>query len=291
MGVPDPRTVPPGHRRRRHTARFTILTCAAALTAVVASVSWVPNFIAPGVPVQLPTGCAKLSHCVEEDAISAAAARRSVVVGTGLGLLGRASPSQAEGGEPKITARCEFLIKIGAERRGASRKLVIGLYGEEAPILTRNFIQAATATYTGEAGKGVNYMLADVLSIEKDKCVTWANFKDGNQLRRQAIATNSQWVGYKEQKVPLADDSTKTDEVNNLKHDVAGRVSMKKGGGTFNFNVAQVANAVWLDKTDVVIGQVLEGMDLIKDINQISMYGSKPLTKVRIYSSKLLPNA
>lgn len=187
--------------------------------------------------------------------------------------------------EPKITARCEFSVRFGKERVSKNRKLVIGLFGEEAPILTRTFLQACTGTYPGEAGDKANYKLADVKTVVKDKVITWAKFKEGNNNAVMVQTDDKRWVGNKVIFKSLAGPETNTDEVNNLRHDLAGRVSMKKGGGTFDFNVAPVADASWLDETDVVIGQVLEGMDIIADINEIKMYGSKTLTQVRFMNS------
>merc|ERR1712242_445399 len=100
---------------------------------------------------------------------------------------------------------------------------------------------------------------------------------------------DSRWIGSKQIKSKMAEDDTLTKETNSLRHDVPGRVSMKKGGGTFDFTIAPVADAKWLDKTNVVIGQVLEGMDLVDAINDVKMYGGKSLRIVKIFKSQLLP--
>lgn len=154
--------------------------------------------------------------------------------------------------------------------------------------MTQTFVEACTGTYPGEAGQQAYYKLADVKSVAKDKAITWANFKDGNTISVTVTTYDARWVGSKTVSKPLAGDDTQTDQVNNLVHDLPGRVSMRRGGGTFDFTVAPVANAKWLDTTNVVIGQVLEGMDIIADINEIKMYGSKTMKKVRIFSSELL---
>jgi len=189
---------------------------------------------------------------------------------------------------PVITARCAFDVRFGKEKVNHLRQLVIGLYGKEAPVMTKTFIQASTSTYPGEAGNQASYKLSDVKSVVKDKLISWADFKDGNMLEEIVTTFDSRWVGKKSIMKPLAGDDTKTDEENGLRHNLAGRVSMRRGGGTFDFNIAPVADAKWLDETDVVIGQVLEGMDIIDDINNGQLYQSKPLRKVRIYNSQLL---
>eukprot|EP00416_Gambierdiscus_australes_P010457 CAMPEP_0171145036 /NCGR_PEP_ID=MMETSP0766_2-20121228/146855_2 /TAXON_ID=439317 /ORGANISM="Gambierdiscus australes, Strain CAWD 149" /LENGTH=314 /DNA_ID=CAMNT_0011608925 /DNA_START=42 /DNA_END=984 /DNA_ORIENTATION=- len=163
---------------------------------------------------------------------------------------------------PVITARCAFDVRFGKEKVNHLRQLVIGLYGKEAPVMTKTFIQASTSTYPGEAGNQASYKLSDVKSVVKDKLISWADFKDGNMLEEIVTTFDSRWVGKKSIMKPLAGDDTKTDEDNGLRHNLAGRVSMRRGGGTFDFNIAPVADAKWLDETDVVIGQVLEGMDI-----------------------------
>lgn len=202
--------------------------------------------------------------------------------------LGLAATPWAARAEPRITARYAFDIKIGNEKTSKLRRLVIGIFGDEAPGLSQNFLWAATASYPGEAGTQAAYKLSEVKTVAKDKAITWADFKDGNVYLETVSTDDTRWVGTKTIKKPLGGDDTKTDEVNNLRHDVPGRVSMRRGGGTFDFTVAPVANAAWLDDTNVVIGQVLEGMDLIEDINNIKMFKSKPLRKIRIFKSRLL---
>lgn len=215
--------------------------------------------------------------------------RRATAIGAGIGIaLGAHARPVAAVEEPKITARCAFDIKIGNEKNSPMRRLVIGVFGEEAPILSRTFIQACTASYPGPAGVKAAYKLSEVKTVVKDKYIKWADFKDGNLLETSVQTDDKRWVGTRIELKSLAGEDTLTDEVNNLRHNVAGRVSMRRGGGTFDFSVAPVPDATWLDETNVVIGQVLEGMDLISDINSIKMYGPKPLRKIKVFKSRLL---
>jgi len=227
-----------------------------------------------------------------------------------------ANPKEAVAKEPRITERCAFDLRIGQDNTIPLRRVVIGLFVEEAPILTRNFIQACQGKYPGDEGSGlVNYRLSDVKTIVKDRSIRWAKFQYGNARQR---TTNQPFIGqprmvYTED--PLGGEDTRTTETNELRHDILGRVSMPRGGGTFDFNIAPVANATWLDDDNVVIGQVLEGLDVIEDINQVPCVASngirdvlaasaqftgdtlaqkaatinnKPLKKVKIFESCLL---
>jgi len=233
---------------------------------------------------------AAAAPAVEEAGESATVpSRRELASAAAFGALSAALPEPASAdAEPEIKARCSFDITIGGGTNAKKRRLVIGLYRDLAPVLTQNFIYAVTQTYPGEGQSQITYKLGDVKSIEKDKAINWVNFREGNVLYKEIQTDDKRWVGNKVVKVPLAGDDTLTDETNSLRHDAVGRVSMKKGGGSFDFTVSPVAEAPWLDKTNVVIGQVLEGMDVIAEINQIPMFQGKPFKKVRFVSSRLM---
>jgi cyclophilin family peptidyl-prolyl cis-trans isomerase len=192
--------------------------------------------------------------------------------------------------EPKVTAFCELKVKVGNLNSVKAKRIVIGVYEDEAPVLVRNFMEACSGRYPGEAATQVNYFLSDVKKIQKDKVITWADFKDGNTFTRQQLSTvnGKAWVTTNNKEVPLAGKDTRTDETNNLRHEKEGTVSMRRGGGTFDFNVAPVDNANWLDKDNVVIGRVLEGMETIKVINKVPVSpGGKPEKKIRCVNSTL----
>lgn len=262
-----------------------------------------------------PSAASPLALEATMQLVHARGRRNAVARGLAAALL-VARPEEAVAKEPRITARCAFDLRIGQDNSIPLRRVVIGLFGDEAPILTRNFIQACKGRYPGDEGSGlVNYRLSDVKTIVKDRNIRWAKFQYGNSRQR---VTNQPFIGqprmvYSED--PLAGEDTQTTETNQLRHDILGRVSMPRGGGTFDFNIAPVANATWLDEDNVVIGQVLEGLDVIEDINQVPCVASnsirdalaasakftgdflaqkasgvnnKPLKKIRIFESVLL---
>jgi len=213
--------------------------------------------------------------------------RRAAFAAAGLALpLSTVMPAVAA--EPSFTKTARFEVQFGKGNAVKKRKLVIGIYGDEAPILSRSFVHAVENTYPGEAGRQVRYRFADVKSLETDKAITWADFEEGNLYYKAVQEFDSRWIGNKVVKLPLAGDDTITEERNGLRHDLAGRVSMRMGGNSFDFSVTPVANVASLDATNVVIGQVLEGMDVIEDINKMRLVGGKPSKKVRFYSSTLI---
>jgi len=197
----------------------------------------------------------------------AAGSRRAALGAASLAAAFAGNEQRAVAQEPKITAKCAFDIRLGLSSAIKPRRVVIGLFGEEAPGLTGNFLKACSASIPGEAGQSARYQLSTVRSIAKDRVIAFADFPGGNFLFKRTAPSRGGMV--KEEKIPLAGPDTKTEETNELKHDAVGRVSMPKGGGTFNFLISPVANAPFLDKRNVVIGQVLEGLDVIEDINKI----------------------
>jgi len=262
-----------------------------------------------------PSAASPLAPKVQNQLIHARGRRETLAPGLAAALL-VASPKEAIAREARITERCAFDVRIGQDKSIPLRRVVIGLFGEEAPILTRNFIQACKGKYPGDKGSGlVNYRLSDVKTIVKDRNIRWAKFQYGNLRER---VTNKPFIGQPRMVYsvdPLAGEDTFSTETNELRHDILGRVSMPRGGGTFDFNIAPVANATWLDDDNVVIGQVLEGLDVIEDINQVPCVASngirdvlaasaqftgdtlaqkaatinnKPLKKVKIFESCLL---
>jgi cyclophilin family peptidyl-prolyl cis-trans isomerase len=83
--------------------------------------------------------------------------------------------------------------------------------------------------------------------------------------------------------VSLASKATHND-INHLRHDTPGIVSMKKGGATFEFTIAPLPNKD-LDKSNVVIGKVLDGMDTVSRINEVPVSKEDKLGSKAAYSA------
>ena len=159
------------------------------------------------------------------------------------------------------------------ERQAADEgRLVIGLYGKEAPEATQMFkdlfagsLAAVCKDVTLDAAiqrellqkkqpvkqckaaesKPVDLVDSTIWRIIENERIDFGRLK-GKFMLRQAPNTN---------------------DSNSLKHDRAGVLSTKKGGGVFEFSVAPGANPK-LDASNVVFGQVLQGMSLIEKLNR-----------------------
>ena len=73
------------------------------------------------------------------------------------------------------------------------------------------------------------------------------------------------------------------DGPNGVAHDAAGLLSVRRGGGSFEFTLTPRPNAR-LDAENLVIGQVLGGMEVLERINTLptNNYDRAPLATVKL---------
>jgi len=101
------------------------------------------------------------------------------------------------------------------------------------------------------------------------------------QILRQCKAAEDKPVGYRysqawrivrDRRIDLGRmnrvyrQAPQNEDANRLAHDAPGLVSVRRGGGEFEFTVAPGPNAE-LDATNIVIGRVLDGMDMVERLN------------------------
>lgn len=158
--------------------------------------------------------------------------------------------------DAEVTDRVYLDVKVAGELAG---RVTVGLFGREAPASVDSFKTAANGGLHGRGGAVAGYRYSAGAKVVRGRYVELGRVKQIDALNQNA------GVAQRQTRVILPPENR---EENALRHDARGVVSVRRGGGSFEFVVALAADEA-LDDTNIVIGRVLAGEDVLERLAKV----------------------
>jgi cyclophilin family peptidyl-prolyl cis-trans isomerase len=188
--------------------------------------------------------------------------------------------------DAQVTDRIYVEIK-GLRSSAEPRRIVIGLFGKDSPDSAFKLKSLATQQGLTASCRPKAERLLQKEQLEANKVFNSCkeNEKQGVSLQYSTI-----WRVIKNERIDLgavagkfvARDYPDWQETNGsaLKHDAPGLVSVRRGNeGGFGFTIypGDGVDAGYLDQEHIVVGQVIEGMDVVQELNEIPVIATSKL--------------
>ena len=187
----------------------------------------------------------------------------------GLGLSpmpAMAAADDADDADETITDKVYFDVKIGGKDAG---RIIIGLFGKTVPRTVQNFKSIAEG-FQKKDGNILSYANSPFHRIIPGFMIQGGDITRGDGRGGESIYGNR-----------FGDENFK------IAHSSPGYLSMANAGPNTNgsqFFITTVTTS-WLDGKHVVFGKVLEGMDVVKAIEDQGSRSGQPASRVTISNS------
>jgi peptidylprolyl isomerase len=167
-----------------------------------------------------------------------------------------------------ITSQVYFDIEVDGRAAG---RILIGLFGETVPKTAENFRALCTGEKgVGKAGKPLHYAGSKFHRVIPNFMIQGGDFTHGTGVGGESI------YGGK-----FNDENFK------IKHKTPGYLSMANAGPNTQgsqFFITTVQTP-WLDGKHVVFGKVIEGMDVVREVEALGSQSGKTAKDIRIAAS------
>jgi len=167
---------------------------------------------------------------------------------------------------PKVTHKVFFDISHGSQKMG---RIVLGLFNETVPITVTNFLALCTHQ------KGYGFKGSNFHRVIKDFLMQGGDFTIGDGSGGHSIYPKNFFK----------------DENFVLSHYGSGWLAMANAGNDSNTSQFYITfkRTAWLDGKHVVFGKVLEGMEVVRKVEEVETVKDKPTLDVKIMDAGQLP--
>ena len=194
----------------------------------------------------------------------------------------------------QVTAkvRLEFVEQVSAEEQRVL-PCVIGLFGKDAPTAVRTFRQLCAGTLQAPCPVDVD-LSSEVMERTKQAKKAALRACQGAEGTPVSYAYSQVWsiqrgrridAGQVQGKFALREaPTTPASEASGLSHDAAGLLSVRRGGGLFDFGITTAPTPEYDDEY-IVIGRVVDGMDSIAALDAMPVVKAADVVNVEVSSA------